>query len=126
MKKSILIIVLILTPLLGACTRQKGWVGMNYGNMIDVSYQFFDGKTDEKVQVDAGDSFYLTYDIKVDNGELHLELIDPDRELVWEASFLEDNQDEMRFRAVKSGRYLLRMIGHQTKGGFELRWETRE
>ena len=45
---------------------------------------------------------------------------------MWEASFLEDGEDEMSFRAEMSGRYTLRITGDQTKGGFELRWETND
>lgn len=126
MKKTIAMISLILITLLTACTRQVGWVGLDYLNTIDASYQFFDGKKVERIQVDAGDNFSLTYDIEVDDGALRIELVGPDREVIWEASFLEDIEDVMRFRAEKSGRYTLRITGDQTKGGFELRWETTD
>ena len=126
MKKIIFAISLTLVTLLSACTRQVGWVGLNYLNTFDVSYQLFDGRKVERIQIDAGDNFDLTYDVEVDDGSLRLELIDPDREKVWEASFLEDNEDLMSFRAEKSGRYTLWIIGDQTEGGFELRWETSE
>ena len=126
MKKTILLLSLILISLLTACTRQVGWVGLNYLNSIDVSYQLFDGKKVERIQVDAGDNFTLDYDVEVDDGALRLELVDPDREVVWEASFLEDNEDAMRFQVEKSGRYTLRIDGDQTKGGFELHWETTD
>lgn len=99
MKKPVLAISMILITLLTACSRQVGWVGLNYLNIIDVSYQFFDGKKVERIQVDAGNTFNLDYDVEVDDGTLRLELIDPDREMVWEASFLEDNEDVMTFQA---------------------------
>lgn len=126
MKKTVVFISLILIALLTACTRQVGWVGLNYRNTIDVSYQFFDGKKVERIQVDAGDTFSLTYDIEVEEGALKLELLDPDRKVIWEAALLEDKEDVMRFQAEKSGRYTLRINGDQTKGGFELRWETSD
>ncbi|MFW5713052.1 MAG: hypothetical protein ACOCYU_00090 [Brevefilum sp.] len=124
MKKQIIMISLILIALLSACSRQVGWVGLNYLNTIDVSYQFFDGQKIERIKVDAGDTLNLTYDVGIDDGALKLELIDPDRAMVWEASFFEDSKDVMSFRAEKSGRYTLRILGDQTKGDFELRWET--
>mgnify|MGYP006295936137 CR=1 FL=1 len=124
MKKTLLILSLILIALLTACTRQVGWVGLNYLNTIDVSYQLFDGKKVERIQVDAGETFNLTYDVEVDAGALRFDLLDPDRDLVWEAAFLEDGEDEMSFRAEQSGRYILRITGDQTQGGFDLRWET--
>ena len=126
MKKNIAMISLILITLLTACTRQVGWVGLNYLNTIDASYQLFDGKKVERIQVEAGDNFSLNYAVEVDDGALRIELVDPDREVVWEASFLEDNEDVVRFQAEKSGRYTLKINGDQTKGGFELRWETMD
>jgi major membrane immunogen (membrane-anchored lipoprotein) len=126
MKKFIITFALVLTILLSGCTRQVGWVGLNYGNIFDVSYHFFDGIKIEKIQANAGDTFNLTYDIEVDDGALRLELLDPDRELVWEASFLEDNEEALTFQVEKSGRYTLRIIGDQTKGGFELRWDIKD
>ncbi len=126
MKKFIALLALIFLALLSACSRQVGWVGLNYLNTIDVSYHLFDGRKVEHIQVDAGDTFNLTYDIDVDEGALRLELLDPDREVIWEASFLEDNADEMHFQAEISGRYILRIDGDQTRGGFDLRWETMD
>jgi len=126
MKKTIAFLSLLILALTSACSRQVGWVGLNYLNTIDVSYQLFDGRKVERIQVDAGDTFNLTYDIEVDDGALRFELLDPDREVVWEASFLEDNEDEIHFQTEKSGRYILKINGDQTKGGFDLRWETSD
>ena len=126
MKKTLLIAILILAALLTACTRQVGWVGLNYLNTIDVTYQLFDGKKVERIPVNAGETFNLIFDVDVDEGALHLDLLDPDRNVVWEASFLEDSEDEMSFQADQSGRYTLRITGDQTNGGFELRWETND
>lgn len=124
MKKTTIIILLILTALLSACTRQIGWVGLNYGNIIDASYQFFDGKKVEKIQVNAGERLIIDYDVEIDEGLLHFELLNPQREQVWEASFLEDHQNQVGFPSETNGRYTLRIIGEQTRGSFELRWET--
>ena len=44
MKKSIIITTIALFALLSACTRQVGWVGMNYDNTFSATYQLFDGK----------------------------------------------------------------------------------
>ena len=126
MKKMIAFLSLITLLLLSACSRQVGWVGLNYLNTIDASYQLFDGQKVERIQVDAGDTFNLTYDIEVEDGALRFELLDPDREVIWEASFLEDNEDMIHFQAEKSGRYVLKINGDQTKGGFDLHWETSD
>lgn len=123
-KKIAFLVALVMIFTLTSCSRQVGWVGLNYGNMIDVSYQLFDGKKVERIQIDAGDTFTLMYDIEVDDGSLKLQLNDPDRQQVWEATFLDDTEDVLTFRAESSGRYTLNILGDQTKGGFELRWES--
>jgi len=126
MKKTLLITSIVLMALLSACTRQVGWVGLDYLNTIDASYQLFNGRKMERIPVDAGKTFDLIYDVEVNEGALHIDLLDPDRNLVWEASFLEDSKDAMSFRAEMSGRYTLRITGDQTKGGFELRWDSND
>lgn len=124
MRKFFITIAALAVILLSSCTRQIGWVGLNYQNTIDATYHLFDGKKSERIQVNAGDTFTLAYDIEVDDGVLSLALTDPEREVVWEAAFLEDDEDSMTIRAEKSGSYTLRITGDQTQGGFDLRWET--
>lgn len=123
MKKLIIAISLITIALLTSCTRQVGWVGLNYGNTFDFSYQFFDGKETERIEIGAGDTFELSYDIEVNDGALNLELIDPDQAVVWQMTFLEDAKDIFEFVPKSGGRYKLNIIGDSTKGGVELRWK---
>ena len=56
MKKTLLIISIILMALLSACTQQVGWVGLDYLNTIDASYQFYNGKKVERIPVNAGET----------------------------------------------------------------------
>lgn len=123
MKKLTVTIALIILALLTSCTRQVGWVGLNYGNTFDFSYQFFDGKETTRIEMGAGDAFRLSYDIEVNDGALHLELIDPDQAVVWQTTFLEDSKDVFEFVPESGGRYTLNIIGDGTKGGVELRWK---
>ena len=123
-KKIAFLITLVMIFTLTSCSRQVGWVGLNYGNKIDASYHLFDGKKVERIQIDAGDTFTLMYAIEVNDGSLKLQLNDPNRQQVWEATFLDDTEDMLTFRAEISGRYNLNIIGDQTKGGFELQWES--
>lgn len=123
MKKLTVTTALIILALLTSCTRQVGWVGLNYGNTYDFSYQFFDGKETEGIEIGAGDTFRLTYDIEVNDGALNLELVDPNRAVVWQANFLEDAKDVFEFVPESGGRYTLNIIGDGTNGGVELRWK---
>ncbi len=124
MKKFLVILSLLLVVLLSSCSKtQVGWVEMNYGNDFQASYQFFDGKETEKIKIDAGDNFSLTYDVDVDDGALTLEFSDPDGNVVWEETFLEDAEDTYDFIPQKSGRFTLTVSGDQTEGGFDLTWD---
>lgn len=123
MKKLRIALILIAAVLLTSCTRQVGWVGLNYGNTFDFSYQFFDGKETEKIEIEAGDTLTLSYDIEVNDGALNLELLGPDQAVVWQTSFLEDVNDVFEFTPTAGGRYTLNIIGDSTNGGVELRWK---
>lgn len=123
MKKLILIITIVLFTLLSACTRQIGWVGMNYGNSISATYQLFDGKQTETIRIDAGDKFSLDYEIDVNEGALTLQMVNPDKDIIWEAVFLQDTTDMFTFFSEEGGRYTLRILGDNTQGGFNIEWE---
>ncbi len=122
MKKSIIITTIALFALLSACTRQVGWVGMNYDNTYSATYQLFDGKQTESIKIDAGDKFSLSYEVDVDDGALTLQMVTPEKEVVWEAAFLQDNADIFSFSPEESGRYTLNILGDNTQGGFDLKW----
>ncbi|MCB2214068.1 hypothetical protein KQH50_01610 [bacterium] len=123
MKKSIAALLLILLATLTACTRQVGWVGMNYGTTLQASYQFFDGPKTETIRLEGGETFIMDYDVNVDDGALTLQWIGPGRTLVWEETFTADAEDVYTFSPNADGRYTLRVLGEETEGGFDLQWE---
>ena len=126
MKRLIIIVSFVLFALLTACTRQVGWVGMNYGNTFNATYMHFDGKQKETIQISAGDTFSLDYDVEIEEGVLTLQMLNPDKDVLWEATFLQDNSDEFSFTSEESGRYTLNVLGDETQGGFDLEWNIAE
>lgn len=123
MKKILFVLTLVMIVALSACTRQVSWVGMNYGNQYTATYELFDGKQKETIQLTAGETLTLTYDVEVKKGSLTLQFEDSDREIVWAETFLESAEDVYSYTAETSGRYTLTVIGDQTGGGFDLSWE---
>lgn len=123
MKKIIIVMTLFVLSWMPACTRQVGWVGMNYANVFNASYILFDGKQTETINLKAGEALNLTYQVTVDSGALTLQLIDPNRRIEWEATFRNNAMDSLTYPVEASGRYTLRLIGDETKGKFDLRWE---
>ena len=127
MKKILSAIFLIGTLLLSACTTTKiGWVGTNIANTFQASYQRFDGREMERIRLNAGESFALSYEVEVDEGSLTLQILEPGGDLVWEETFLHDTDSTYDFTAKNSGRYTIGIEGDQTQGSFELNWETGE
>jgi hypothetical protein len=126
MKKTFLLILIVLITMLTACTRKVGWVGSNIGNSFDATYQVFEGEETEKIRLSNGDRFSLNYDIIVEKGALTLQIRDPNKTLIWEESFRENIQDSLSFSAETGGRYTLDIIGDETQGGFDLQWEIKE
>lgn len=123
MRKTTLLIMIVLITMLTACTRKVGWVGSNIGHSFDATYQLFEGEETEKIRLSNGDRFSLNYDIIVDEGALTLQIRDPNQTRIWEESFRENIQDSLSFRAEAEGRYTLDIIGDETQGGFDLQWE---
>jgi hypothetical protein len=123
MKKTMIGLTLLVLALMSACTRQVGWVGMNYGNVYNASYILFDGKQTETLNLKAGETLNLAYHVSIDSGALTFQLIDPDRRIEWEASFRDNIKDFLSYPVDSSGRYTLRLIGDETSGKIDLRWE---
>lgn len=123
MKKSMIVLFLVLLASLTACTRQVGWVGMNYGSTFQASYFLFDGPKTQTIRLDAGDTLTLRYELDVDDGALTLQWIGPGKTMVWNETFTEDTEDVYTCLPESGGRCTLRLIGDQTQRGFDLQWE---
>jgi uncharacterized protein YdeI (BOF family) len=124
MKKIAVTILLILLVLLSACTRKIGWVGMNYDSKMNASYNGFTGPESAIIRLDAGEGFVLDYQVAVEEGNLTLKLTSPGGQVVWSDSFNTDDEGQYQFTSEDGGRYLLQAIGDETRGGYDLRWET--
>lgn len=127
MKKYFVLLLLLPVFLLTSCSRtQIGWVEMNYGNDFEASYQLFDGEERERILIDAGDTFSLSYEVTVNDGALTLQFVDSDGNTLWEETFLEDSEDVFSFTPEASGRYSLIVAGDNTEGSFDLSWDISE
>ena len=127
MKKRLILLFLLPLFLLTSCSTTKiGWVEMNYGNDFEASYQLFDGEERERIQLDAGDTFSLSYEVDVEDGALTIQFIDPDGDAVWEETFLEGEENVFDFTVEASGRYILVVTGDNAEGSFDFSWDVSE
>ena len=123
MKKALIILFLITTMFLSSCTRKVMWVGTNIGNTFNATYQFYDGKQISTIRLDAGETLSLIYKIEVIKGELILQLLDPNKDPVWQERFVDDASGNFEITTDIGGRYRLNVIGEDTQGSFNLKWE---
>jgi hypothetical protein len=127
MKKYLIVLLLLPIFLLTSCSRtQIGWVEMNYGNVFEASYRLFNGEERERIQIDAGESFSLSYDVTVEDGALNLRFVNPDGDTLWDENFIEDGEGVFDFTPEESGRYTLVVTGDNNQGSFDLSWDIGE
>jgi hypothetical protein len=124
MKKFLSLLLLLILFTLPACTRKVGWVETNIGNTFTAQYRFFDGMQTDTIRLDAGESVILAYDIEVLEGNLSLQITDPNGDSVWERTFIENENSELKFTSEMGGRYKINLTGEETEGEFDLQWET--
>jgi hypothetical protein len=124
-----MLVSLAATLLLGGaagCGRSSlriGWREFGGRNGTEAEYVTFDGTRSETVKVQAGQTIELSCDVTVDKGVLRAELIAPDGAHVWSETFREDRDAFVTTEARESGRYILRLHGDKTGGGFDVTWE---
>ena len=123
MKKALIIFFLIILLLLSSCTRKVGWIGIDIGNKFNAHYQFFDGNQISTLQLDAGETLKLKFELEIINGALTLQMLDPNKNTIWEKRFLEDASGNVEITPDIDGRYRLNVIGEETQGGFDLQWD---
>ena len=107
----------------GSSSLRIGWREFGGRNRTQAKYVTFDGMRTETVKVRAGQTIELSCDVTVDKGVLRAELLAPDGEQVWSETFEEDRDAFVTTEARESGRYILRLQGDKTGGGFDVNWE---
>ena len=114
---------------LAACSASStvriNMVGMNYGNTVDFTYQTFTGYEVNRLDVTAGETISLTYDMEINKGSLHLQVIAPNDTTVWEKMLLDSESDTVEFRVEQSGEYVLRIDADNAGGSMEAEWRVK-
>lgn len=118
-----MVAVLVLLSFLTACNRQVGWVSLDHGNTFEATYQLFNGKKAETLPLQAGESLIVAYDVRVDKGSLTLQLSDPRQDIIYEATYYQDMEGVFELTPQQDGPFTLRVIGVETRGGFDFQWE---
>jgi hypothetical protein len=117
------VVMVGLLAVLTACNYRQGRVEVTYSDRMRATYALFDGQSGMAVDLAAGEMMTLAYDLEIITGSLSMQIVDPDRTVVWEDSFNESSTGSASVTAVIEGSYRLVVKGDSTKGGFDLHWE---
>ena len=110
---------------LAACvepTIKVGYAGSNIGNKINASYQLFTGTETKTIPGEVGKSIVIEYSSVVEKGELKMLIYDPDMNFVADLEANTTGTREIVFE--RDGNYKLEITGENTKGSFDVRWES--
>lgn len=123
-----LCLVVILTNLVIAGCRSSsiriGWLEHDASNRKQASYRKFTGKERINFQASAGETLHLSWDASVEKGSLTFRLLDPQKDSLWVESYLEDSQGSVTLPLPQKGLYTLWIQGEETRGSFDLTWDT--
>jgi hypothetical protein len=118
-----------LSSLLAACgggVLKIGWRGFSDAAHKEADYVTFDGLERHTLRLLAGQLIRLDCTVTVEKGAIHVSLVDPDGESLWERTFEADGQATLVHRVEVDGNYTLRMKGDQTGGSFDVSWRIIE
>jgi hypothetical protein len=101
-----------------------GWTEMSGLDRKRCTYRYFSGREIQGFRADAGETVELDYEARVTKGTLAIRIEDPNDVEVWQARLDADDEGSVEFTAETSGRYTVVVLGDETRGGFEVEWDT--
>ena len=106
----------------GRTTVRIGWLESNLPGRFSASYVTFTGSESRRVQVDAGETLVLTYDVEVTRSTLAIRVEAPDDRVLWDRSFPGDAQGSVELPLEQDGWHSIVVDGDSTGGSFRLSW----
>jgi hypothetical protein len=105
---------------LSACSI-VGWFTINLPSQTKASYNNFTGTERRKIKVDAGDEVVLDVQSEVTKGDLDIQILEPDKDVL---KRIETNRDrEYTFEAEETGNYWIVITGDNAGGSYEIKWD---
>ena len=100
-------------------------VETNLPGRWEANYRTFTGTKLDTIRADAGQTLHLEYEVTVDKGDLGVEIVGQEDEILWGMSFKEDAEDIVELGLEQDGLYTIAIEGDNTGGSFDLSWELR-
>ncbi len=108
---------------LSACSSslRVGWFTINLPTQTKASYHTFTGTEQRKIEIDAGDEVVLDVQSEVTKGDLDIQILEPDKDVL---KRIETNRDrEYTFEAEETGNYWIVITGDNAGGSYEIKWD---
>jgi hypothetical protein len=101
--------------------QRLGFAGVNIPGHMAASYQYLDDTIDSHITVDEGETLVLEYELRSEEGELLLDIQDPQGEQLMRLEGNEAGRAEIE--APFTGTYRLVVHGEETRGEYDIRWD---
>jgi hypothetical protein len=101
--------------------QRLGFAGVNIPGHMAASYQYLDDTIDSHITVDEGETLVLEYELRSEEGELLLDIQDPQGEQLMRLEGNEAGRAEIE--APFTGTYRLVVYGEETRGEYDIRWD---
>lgn len=92
------------------------------GDQICASYELFTGIDKKTFAANEGNSIAFSYVSSVEKGKLKMEIYNPDDILI--TSFSSNKTGTRELIIEKTGKHTVKITGNQTKGRYQISWET--
>lgn len=97
----------------------SGSYGKSIKKMIDSSTSWTGDKKTE-IEFEKGQKVTLNYQSKLENGELSMQILSPEDEVIHE--FEVDDDGNVEIEIMESGTYIILITGTEFKGSYRLEW----
>lgn len=121
------LVLLLAASVLTACEFHGGIrLGSSYSSSkkhMSSSFEKLSGKDTKEIKLKEGTALAVTYDIKVESGELRITLISPEGSEV--IAFENEQKGKKQIKIEQGGTYKIVVEGKAAKGSYDFRWEAQ-
>lgn len=103
-------------------TTDKKWSNANGNSYTKAKYSEYDGITFVKLSTVKDLNLSLQFDIKVEKGQLEMQVVDSKNEILFEKSFTKNEIGNTEFSLKSEENYQIKFIGTKTKGSYFCQW----
>lgn len=117
-------VLLCLTVVLSSCSSgvRLGWMGSDSPSSMQARYAHWNGTKQMTITLEKNNVLEVVYDANVKKGSLLVEVLTPAGEILHAITLGQDAREKLQLTAVEAGKYLVRVVGEGTGGGFSVAW----